>query len=333
MLTRTVETVGDMDMHVLVTGGLGVNGAPVLRKLVERGIRPVVIDTRADLTLLSAETIAETELVRGDFTDAKLIGDILKRHEIRTIIHMAAIVANAQRVPRDAFRVNAYGTVELLDIACTHGIKRFVFTSSRGVYGEQTGDYAHPIYRPVREDDQLRPARVYDVCKVAAEGMGRNYALLYGIEFIALRFATIFGPGKTLRHKNYGIISEIIENALAGAPVQIAKGGDQKDDLIYVEDAAEAIIAAACLEKPGHDVYNISHGVGVTLNDLADAIRAVVPEARIEIGPGLNYMGWDVNYAGVLDNSRAASTLGFRPRFNLKTAVADYSKRLRAARR
>lgn len=316
-------------MSVLVTGGLGVNGAPVLRKLVERGLRPIVIDLRPDLTLLDPETVAGTEIVLGDFTDAKLVGDLLKRHEIRTIIHMAAIVANAQQVPCEAFRVNAFGTVQLLDLACAHGVKRFVFTSSRGVYGELTGDHAHPIYRPVREDDPLRPARVYDVCKVAAEGMGRNYALLHGIEFVALRFATIYGPGKTLRHKNYGIISEIIERGLAGEPVKIAKGGEQKDDLIYVEDVADAIMVAMLHAKPGHDTYNISLGVGVTLNDLADAIRAVAPDAQIEIGPGLNYMGWDVNYAGVLDNTRAADTLGFRPSFDLKVAVADYAKSLR----
>lgn len=232
-------------------------------------------------------------------------------------------------MPCEAFRVNAFGTVQLLDLACTHGVKRFVFTSSRGVYGELTGDHAHPVYCPVRENDPLRPARVYDVCKVAAEGMGHNYALLHGVEFVALRFATIYGPGKTLRHKNYGIISEIIERALAGEPVKIAKGGEQKDDLIYVEDVAEAIMAAVLHEKPGHDSYNISLGVGFALNDLADAVRAVAPDAQIEIGPGLNYMGWDVNYAGVLDNTRAADTLGFSPSFDLKAAVADYAKSLR----
>lgn len=82
-------------MSVLVTGGLGVNGAPVLRKLVERGLRPIVIDLRPDLSLPDPETVADTEIVLGDFTDAKLVGDLLERHEIRTIIHMAAIVANA----------------------------------------------------------------------------------------------------------------------------------------------------------------------------------------------------------------------------------------------
>lgn len=317
-------------MTILVTGGLGVNGAPVLRKLVKRGLKLTVLDARTDLSLLDAATVAGLEVVCGDCTDMSLVEDLLRAREIRTVVHMAAIVAEAQQMPLDAFRVNAYGTTQLLDLAGRHGIKRFVFTSSRGVYGEQSGDTAHPVYRPIGEDDPLRPARVYDVCKVAAEGMGRNYAAIHGIEFIALRFATIYGPGKTLRHRNYGILSTLIERGLAGEPVRIAKGGDQKDDIIYVEDAAEAIVTAATHPRPGHAVYNISHGVGVTLHDLADAVRAYNPQADIEIGPGLNYMGWDVNYAGVLDNRRAAATLGFRPRFDLKAAVADYAERLRS---
>ena len=197
--------------------------------------------------------------------------------------------------------------------------------------GSRLENSAHPTYRPIHEDDPLRPPRVYDVCKVAAEGMGRNYAAMYGIEFIALRFSTIFGPGKTLRHKNYGIISDIIERGLRGEKVRVAAGGDQKDDLLYVDDVAEATIVAATHPKPGHDTYNISTGVGVTINDLADAIRAIKPDADIQIGPGLNYMGFAVNYSGVMDNRRATESLGFTPRFDLKSAVKDYAIRLAPA--
>jgi UDP-glucose 4-epimerase len=293
---------------------------PVLRHFVARGERPVVIDIRGDLSLLDRNTAAKIDVVVGDFTDPTLIKDVLRKHVVMCIVHMAAVVGEAQAMPLEAFRVNAYGTVQQLDLACRHNIKRFVYTSSRGVYGEQSGEWAHPVYRPIRQDDPLRPVRVYDVTKVAAEGMGRNYAALHGLEFVALRFATIFGPGKTLRHKNYGVLSEIVEQALAGRPVRIPHGGDQKDDLLNVEN-----VAAATHPKPGHHAYNISHGVGVTLNDFADAVRAIAPNADISIGPRLNYMGFDVNYAGVLDNRRATESLGF----TLKEAVRDYAERLR----
>jgi UDP-glucose 4-epimerase len=315
-------------MAILVTGGLGVNGAPVLRKLLELDRKTIVIDSRDDVSLLDRKTRSGIELIQGDYTDRERITEILRRHQIETIVHMAAIVAEAQQMPLEAFRVNAYGTVQLLEMACAAGVRRFVFTSSRGVYGEQAGETTHPTYRPIREDDPLRPARVYDVCKVAAEGMGRNYAATQPIEFVALRFATIFGPGKTLRHKNYGVLSRLIEDGLGNRPVHIAQGGDQKDDIIYVEDAAEAIATVVMHAKLQYDTYNISHGIGVTLHDLAAAIRAVNPRADITIGPGLNYMGWEVNYSGVLDNQRATQDLGYRPRFSLKDAVIDYKNKL-----
>src|SRR5262249_17869091 len=156
------------------------------------------------------------EVIIGDFTDERLVGPILHRDGVRAVIHMAALVGNAQELPLEAFRVNAYGTAFLLDLARRCGIRRFVFTSTRGVYGEQIGEAAHPTYRPIREDDPVRPHGVYDVCKVAAEGLCRNIARAHELEFIALRFATIIAPGKALRHKNYGILSEIIEGGLAG---------------------------------------------------------------------------------------------------------------------
>ncbi len=316
---------------VLVTGGLGVNGAPVLEALVRKGVRPVVVDTRHDLSLVDAETQAGIEVIIGDFTDEALIAPLLRREGMKAVIHMAALVGNAQEMPLEAFRVNAYGTAFLLDLAQRCGVRRFVFTSTRGVYGEQPGAAAHPTYKPIHEDDPVRPYGVYDVCKVAAEGLCRNIARAHPeMEFIALRFATIFAPGKALRHKNYGILSEIIEGGVSGRPVNISQGGDQKDDLIYVADVADAIVLAAFCPKPRHDVYNIATGVGVTLNDLADAVRKIAPEADIKIGPGLNYMQWPTNYSGVLDATRAAEDLGFRTRYDLATAVADYVKRYRS---
>ena len=310
---------------VLVTGGLGVNGAPVLKALVAKGLRPVVIDTRHDLSLVDSDTQKAIEVVVGDFTDADLVDPLLRREGMKGIIHMAALVGDAQEKPLEAFRVNAYGTALLLDHARRCGIRRFVFTSSRGIYGEQGGDVAHPIYRPIHEDDPVRPYGVYDVCKVAAEGLCRNIARAHDLEFIALRFATIFAPGKALRHKNYGILSELIEGGLSGRVVDIPKGGDQKDDLLYVADVAEAIVTTLLHPKPRYDAYNISRGVGVTLHDLADAVRRIAPEAKIKIGPGLNYMGWPTNYSGVLDPTRASEDLGFRARYDLDAAVADYA--------
>lgn len=311
-------------MTFLVTGGLGVNGSWVTRKLIQRGFRPVVMEMRRDLSIIGAEHEHDMDVVIGDCADPALLRDTLQRFGVTCIIHMAAIVGGAQKEPAETFRVNAMGTVMLFDEALRAGIRRVVFTSSRGVYGPSLGEHAHPTYRPVTEDDPQRPALVYDVCKTAAEGIGRNYAKDYGLEFVALRFAQIYGPGKVARHGNYGVLSRIIEGPVHGEAVDIAQGGDQLDDMIYVDDVAEGTVLAAIHARPRHTEYNISRGIGTTLNDLADAVRAVVPAAQIKISGGLDYLGFGVNYSCIMDNARAVEDLGFRARFDLASAVRDY---------
>jgi UDP-glucose 4-epimerase len=311
-------------MNILLTGGLGVNGAWVTRKLVERGYRPVVLEKRLDLSLLPADVARSIVLVEGDVTDLAGLVRTLADHKIQRVVHMAALITGIQTDLLGGFEVNATGTVKVLEAASRTGVERVVFTSSRAAYGDIGSPHAHPDYEPIAEDDRQRPFLVYDVCKVAAEGMGRNYARMRGLSFVALRFAQIFGPGKLQRHGPYGLFSQLIESPLAGRAVTIPRGGDQRDDLIYVDDAAEAIVLATLHEQPRYDAYNISRGVGTTLRDFADAVRAVIPGAAIEIGPGLDYHGLGANYCGIMDNTRARSDLGFVPRFDLVSGVAHY---------
>jgi UDP-glucose 4-epimerase len=159
--------------------------------------------------------------------------------------------------------------------------------------------------------------------------MGRNFARMRGLQFVALRFAQIYGPGKLQRHGPYGLFSQLVESPLAGKPVKVPRGGEQRDDVIYVDDIAEAIVLALLHQKPAYDAYNISRGIGTTLHDFADAVRKVVPGAKIEIGPGLDYHGLGASYCGIMDNTRARTDLGFEPKFDLVRGVAHYVETMR----
>jgi UDP-glucose 4-epimerase len=316
-------------MKILLTGGLGVNGAWVTRKLVERGYRPIVLENRIDLSLVGPDLANGIEVVEADITDRDGLAAVLSEHKIQRIVHMAALITGIQADMQKGFDVNAAGTVNVLEAASRAGVERIVYTSSRSVYGHIDGPKAHPSYEPITEDHPQRPFLVYDVCKVASEGMGRNYARMRGLQFVALRFAQIFGPGKLQRHGPYGLFSQLVESPLAGKPVKIPRGGDQRDDVIYVDDIAEAIVQAVLHSRPSYDAYNISRGVGTTLHDFADAVRKVVPNAQIEIGNGLDYHGLGACYCGIMDNTRASVDLGFRPRFDLDSGVAHYIETMR----
>lgn len=309
-------------MTVLVTGGLGVNGAWVTRKLLGSGAAVVVVDHQTDRSLLGT-TVAPIQILQIDIQDNDAMRHLLSEHKVQCIVHMAALISGLDANPLAGFQVNALSTVQLLDAALSAGVKRFVYTSSRAVYGNIKGEHAYPAYTPITEDHCLAAENVYDVTKLAGELMGRSFAKL-GLEFVALRFATIFGPGKLARHGAMGIYSRLIENAMAGAPIEIARGGEERDDVLYVDDVAQACVLAATHPRPNYNAYNISRGVGTTLRDFANELTRQLPRTDVSIGPGLNYFGTEVNYSGVLDNSRAVRDLKFTPQFDLAAGIADY---------
>lgn len=309
-------------MKVLVTGGLGVIGAWVTRKLVEHGLSVTVVDLSDDISLLGSYA-DKIELVKADIMDAENMQALFSSRKIECIVHLAAMIAGLQARPVEGFRLNALGTVQMLDAARKAGVRRFVYTSSRAIYGDLLGKHGYPLYEPVTEDHPLGAKNVYDITKLATELMARNFAR-DGMEFIALRSSTIFGPGKLIRHGAFSIYGRFIENAMAGVPLSIPKGGEERDDVIYVDDVAQGCLLAVTHPKPNYQEYNISRCVGTTLGQFADAVKHFYPDADIRIGPGLDFYEAGVKYAGVLDNRRAREDLGFVPKFDLLAAVGDY---------
>jgi UDP-glucose 4-epimerase len=319
-------------VRILVTGGLGVNGVVVTRQLIERGLRPVVVDLSDDFSLLPGWR-AQIDFTAGDITDFDFVAGLFKQIRFDAVIHLAAYIApdmNAQ--PFKSFLVNGQGTAYVLEGAHRAGVRRFIMASSRAVYGATPDNVGGPGYRPINEDFPKRPIKAYDVTKLAAEQLGAVYRDAFGLEFAALRFAGIYGPGKQMRHGKMALRSRIVEDPVAGRAVTVDRGGDQLDDMIYVEDAAAGLVQAALASRLNYCAYNIASGVGHSLREYADAVKAVLPDARIDLGPGANAMGFDVNRAAIFDISRARSDLGFEPRFDLRQGVADYIARLRIKR-
>lgn len=312
-------------MRILVTGGIGVNGSWVTRKLLQRGHEPVVFENRADLSLVQ-DIAGQFPLVSGDVRDVDALVDACRTHRVECIVHLAALMPpDSQANLLRGFEVNALGSVTVFEAARLAGVRRVVYSSSKSAYGAiPDGEHAHPHYRPVPETHPCDPVIAYDIGKLAPEYMGRNYASDHGLEFTALRYGTIFGPGKLARHGEMSIFCAIVENAVDGRPTRIPLGGDQVDDLMYVDDAAEGTVLAALAPTLPHPVYNIASGVGTSLLDFGATVRSVLPSADIEIGPGLDYLGMGINFYSVSDISRAGRELGYAPRFTLREGIEHY---------
>ncbi len=319
-------------MNVLITGGMGVNGAVTARHLVSEGIRPVLLDNRSDLSLIR-DIKARVDCVEGDVCDPELLADVVKEHEITQIAHLAALMPEpAEANPRLAMSVGVEGLVNVLEVARAKNIKRIVFTSSKAIYGEIRGKEGPPGYKPVREDYPKHPADLYGTIKLCCEATGGYYREAYGIEFVALRYSTIYGPGKEARHGALSFYGQLIERGMTGENWVIPQGGDQLNDTVYVGDVARSIYLAL-LAKPSTEwAFNIGLGKATTPRQFLNAIEKIFPNHRIQMGPGSSQLGRKKQSFCVFDISAAKRCLGYEPVYDVEKGVGDYIETLKQLR-
>jgi len=311
-------------MKVLITGGMGVNGAVTARLMVRDGLRPVLLDNREDFILMQ-DIKDKVDCVIGDVCDPNFLTQVVEEFKIDCIAHLAALMPEpAEADPRLGIRVGAEGTVNILEVARAKNIKRVVFTSSKAVYGEINGEEGPPNYKPVREDYRKIPADLYGSIKVCCEELGRYYREAYGIEFIALRFVSIYGPGKEARHGPLSFYGQLIERAREGAKWVIPEGGDQSNDAVYVGDVGRSVFLALKAPAPGAWTFNIGTGKAVTPRDFLNAAAKLFPNHRIELGPGPSKLGRSKQSYCVFDISAAKEHIGYEPAYSVEEGVRDY---------
>ncbi len=314
-------------MRVLITGGMGVIGAEASRKFVREGHRPVVYARHRDESLIR-DIVDKVDIELGSILDRARLAEVIKGRGVTHVVHTAAYIsALSAAQPAESVEINVMGTINVLEAARAANVARVVYTSAKGVYGPFLGDYGAPTYKLVTEDHPKEPKRIYDSAKLMGEHATLYWATL-GLDVVVLRFATTYGPGKTARHGNMGVTSQIVEQPANGQPFRIANGGDEKDDFIYNKDSALGIYLAVTAKNPASRIYNIGTGTGVTLKDVAAILRRHLPNAVIEIGPGLNFLGSPYPMYGIYDISRAQQELGYQPEFDLERGVADYLESL-----
>ena len=311
-------------MAVLITGGTGALGSATARNLVTIGIEPILYDLFEDYTLVS-DIKNKLIFVEGDILDLSRLIEILKEYSVKAIIHTVALLSKAD--PKKSIKINTEGTVNVLWAAKECGIERIVYTSSKAVYSEIEGTHAHPSYEPITEDyPKDEPMGVYGITKYFGEQIGHQFHKDFGIDFVSLRFSTIYGPGRLLKNPNspFVIPCRIIENAMLGKPFEYPRGREQKDDYIYYKDVSQGVVLACFAKTLPHRTFNIGTGVGSTLLDFSDAAREVFPKFKANIGPGLDHACIGFNTCSVYDISRAKNELGFNPKYSIDDGVKDY---------
>jgi UDP-glucose 4-epimerase len=228
------------------------------------------------------------------------------------VFHLAAQADVGTSVERPAFDadVNVIGTVRVLEAARAAGGARVVFTSSGGaIYGE--------CQRPAREDDDLEPLSPYGASKLAGEQYLGTWNRLYGSAHVACRLANVYGPRQLARLEG-GVVAIFLDRLRAGQETVIFGDGQQTRDFVFVGDVVTGLLAAAVSPRGG--VYNVGTGVGTSVAELhriCSEVAGLEQEPRFE-----NERPGDLRDS-VIDPSRAAHELGWRPERSLAAGLTD----------
>jgi nucleoside-diphosphate-sugar epimerase len=310
-------------MAILVTGGTGFIGAQVARVLVHKGERPVIFDINDRKTLLKG--IAEkVTIVKGDVSNSSHVLNVVKQHKIDIIYHLGSMLS----VPSDAdpwssFRVNAQGTLNVLEAARILGVKQVIFSSTLGTYGSD-------IREEIIDDYTLqRPTLFYGCTKVFAELMGRFYKRKFGLDFRGVRYPSIIGPGV----KTPGIVQYnawAIEQACKGKAFKIWVTPETKCPVMYYKDAALSIIqcADAPLEKIKMVVYVLG-GMFLSAQELVDQIKTFIPGAQLTFEPDTALAEMIRVLSKPVDDRHAREEFGWENQYPIGRTIEDFIKEMR----
>jgi UDP-glucose 4-epimerase len=296
-------------MRILVTGGAGFIGSQVARAYVEAGHEVVVID---DLSTGHSENVpAGARLERLDVRSREA-AEIVAALGPEVVNHHAAQINVRRSVDDPAFdaEVNVLGLINVVEAGRKAGARRIVFSSSGGtVYGE-------PEVLPTSEKEPLGPVCPYGVSKLSGEHYLYYYSRVYGLDYIALRYANVFGPRQD-PHGEAGVVAIFCEKLLAGEDVTIFGDGLQTRDYVFVGDVVRANLAA--LESSYCGAVNIGTGRETSVVDLYERLKAVIGGR----GKAVHGAARDGEVRrSVLDASLAGNLLGWRPAVSLDEGLA-----------
>jgi nucleoside-diphosphate-sugar epimerase len=316
-------------MSVLVIGA-SLIGSQVAHLLVEEGRRPVLFDVaHQEDALADIVDLDRVTLVQGSILRPMDLVEAIRTHEVTDIVHLAAnamLTKGAQENPYAAIELNVMGTVNLLEAARVHDLRRVVVASSSALAeflegGEDAGEMQ-------KEEAFPRPTTFYAATKQAKESLGINYVRWCRVDYVGLRFASVGGPwrGRGGGGAPSAAFRSALDSVLSGKSAVVPA---RTLEWLYVKDAARAVLLALGAEGLQNRVFNVGMGRVHTPEQLISAIAEVVPGAQVEVeplGPGVPA----TEPIPPLDLRRTRRELGYEPAFDMVRAIEDYARWWRA---
>lgn len=287
----------------LVTGGAGFVGSAIVDQLLDAGAAEVrVLDNfvRGNLGNLSqALEKGRVSVTDGDVCDRNLVDKLVQGADY--VFHQAALrITRCAEAPREAVAVLIDGTLNVLDSAVRHGVRKIVAASSASVYGE-------PSYLPIDESHPFNNRTMYGAGKIAGEQMLRAYYTTSGLPYVAFRYFNVYGPRMDITGVYTEVLIRWLDAIESGKPPLIFGDGSQSMDFVFVGDVARANLLAAQSDVTD-EAFNVGTGIQTSLNELCEVLlrltdsklrpehrearavgnvqtrRAAVEKAKVELG-------------------------------------------------
>ena len=256
-----------MPDKILVTGGAGFIGSHLVDDLAKRGHRVRILDNfstgrRENLT----RSLKKVQVIRGDVRDLRAVQKAAQG--VARVFHLAAVSSVPQSVdnPGPTWDANVGGTLNVLEAARENDVPRVIFISSASVYGAQRKV-------PFVESMTLRGSSPYATSKLVGEQFCELYGRLYGLETVALRLFSVYGPRQNPRSQYANVIPAFATLLLSGGTPTIYGTGRQTRDFVFVEDVVRALRTAAYSRKLAGQVINVGTGQQTSVVGLLKSIQ------------------------------------------------------------
>lgn len=264
---------------VLVTGGAGFIGSHLVRRLLDLGVKKVIVVDSFEYGI--EENLPEDGRIARIKHNIGVDSILSLERLIRGcayIFHLAAQKHNQSlATPYAVYQTNIIGTADIFELAGKCGVKKVIFSSSLYSYGQTT-------LPSMREDDCVKPHTIYGISKVSGEHLLAYYANKYGYNYAILRLFFVYGPRQFPGMGYKSIIVKNFERLASGKQPIIFGDGNQSLDYVYVDDVINALIKVA--ESPvGGEIFNVGSGKATSVSSLITLMKKIAGStAEIDYG-------------------------------------------------